>query len=72
MSSTVATVNVVRAHDHPGKFLRQEIQLVGGFRATEHAESLGAEFLHRAAKADSDTVKGFFPARGPQLAMITN
>jgi hypothetical protein len=65
VSSAVATVDVVRAHDHPGKFLGQEIQLIRGLRATEHAESLRAVFLHRMPKADSDTVKGFFPACGP-------
>src|SRR5208337_4858989 len=72
VSSAVATVDVVRAHDHPGKFLRQEIQLIRGLRATEYAESLRAVFLQRAAKADSDTVNVFFPACGPQLAMVTN
>ena len=71
VSSAVATVDVVRANDHPGKFLGQEIQLVRGLRATEYAEGLRAVFLHRAAKAGGGAVKGFLPTCGPQVAMVT-
>src|ERR1700676_4072452 len=38
MSSSVAAINVVRAHDAAHEFLRRVVQLVGGLRATEHPE----------------------------------
>src|SRR5208337_2192106 len=72
VSSTVATVDVVGANDHPSEFPGQEIQFVRGLRATEYAESLRAVFLQRAAKAGGGAVKGFFPACGPQMAIFTN
>jgi len=38
MSSTVAAVDVVRAHHAAHKFLRCVVHFINGFRATEHPE----------------------------------
>ena len=45
MSSAIATIDVVRTHDGPGKLLGKIIQLVRRLRTTEHAEALRARGL---------------------------
>lgn len=41
VSGSIAGVDIVRPHHRPGEFLRQVVDLVGGFRAREHAEGVG-------------------------------
>jgi len=61
VSSPVAAIYVVRSHHGTNKFLGYVIQLVGGLRATEHAEVPGVFLRDRPAESLGDTIQGFIP-----------
>jgi hypothetical protein len=46
MSSPVTAIDIVASDDSSGELLGQEVQLVGGLGAAEHAESLRPVPLH--------------------------
>src|SRR5260221_10871363 len=62
VSSAVATVDVVAADHRSHEFLRDIIQLVGGFRTTEHAKRARPVRFNLAAQLAGDKIKGFVPA----------
>ena len=61
MSSPVAAINVVRAHDAADEFLRCIVQFVGGLGATEHAEVPRIVLRNRLAERRSDAIQGVIP-----------
>jgi len=72
VSSPVTTVNVVAADDRADKFLRDVIQFVGCFRATEHAESARPVLFDLAAQLVGGEIKGFLPACRPVALRFAN
>ena len=63
VSSTVATVDMVAADHRSHELLRRIIQLVGGFRATEHPERIGSVFRELNLEILCDVIKGLIPTR---------
>src|ERR1700757_1545989 len=61
VSSAVATVNVVTADDRADEFLRDVVQLVGCFRAAEHAKGARPVFLDLTAQPCSDEIERLLP-----------
>ena len=56
VSSAVATVNIVAADDRADEFLRDVVQLVGGFRAAEHAERVRPAFFNLLTQLTGDEI----------------
>src|SRR5215472_2391961 len=61
VSSTVATIDMVAADHRPHELLRGIIQLIGGFRATEHAERFGSVFCELSLETLRDAIEGLIP-----------
>ena len=61
VSSAVAGVDIVRTDRHPHEFLRNEVDLVGGFRAAEHAQCVGTEGAPGVCESLCGAVERFFP-----------
>src|SRR5215472_9695679 len=72
VSSSVAAVDVVRADHRAHEFLRDVIQLIGGLRATEHAERARAMLFHLRAEPGRNTVQRFVPLCRPMLPVLAN
>jgi hypothetical protein len=72
VSSPVAAVNVVAPDDRTDEFLRDVIQLVGCFRAAEHAESARPVFFDLAAQPGGDEIEGFLPTCRPVTVSLAN
>jgi len=70
VSSAITTVDVVGPHDGPGELLGKEIQLVRGFRTTEHAEALKSVRLRYTPQAVCGAVKSFTPTDGTKLSIF--
>ncbi len=64
MSSPVAAINVVGAHDTANEPLRRVIQFVSSLGATEHAKVPGIVFLDGFAERRRNPVQGFIPRSG--------
>jgi hypothetical protein len=63
MSSSVAAVNVVGAHDAADEFLRPVVQFVDGLGATEHAKISRVVLRDRFAERSGHTIHGLIPGR---------
>ena len=61
VSSTVATIDMVATDHHPHELLRGIIQLIGGFRATEHAERIAPMFRQLSLETLRDAIEGLIP-----------
>ena len=61
MSSPVAAVNVVAAHDAANEFLGGVVQFISSFGATEHAKVLWIVFPNGFAERRNHEVHGFIP-----------
>jgi hypothetical protein len=61
VSSTVATIDMVAADHRTHELLGRIIQLVGGFRATEHPERIGSVFRELNLETLRDAIKGLIP-----------
>ena len=72
VSSTVATIDVVAADDGAHEFLRDVVQLIGGFRTTEHAECPRPARRNLALEAFSRNSQRFVPTRCAMFAVFTN
>ena len=72
MSSPVAAINVVGAHDTANEFLRCVVQLVCSLRATEHAKIPWIVFLDRFPERRSDPVHGFIPRSGMKRTILAH
>jgi hypothetical protein len=70
VSSTIAAVNVVGAHDAANKFLRRIVQLVRGLRAAEHAEITGVLLRNRLAKRIRYAFHRLIPCGGTMDAVL--
>src|SRR5579859_7786621 len=72
VSSAVATVDVVAADDRADEFLRDVVQLVGGFRAAEHSERARAVFFDLALQSAGNEIESFFPTCRPMTVGCAN
>src|SRR5215468_9451663 len=72
MSSSVAAIDIVRPHDGTNKLLRHIVQLVGGFRTTEHPEVAWVLLLDGATKGLGNTIKGLFPCCRTMSTVFTD
>jgi len=72
VSSSVATVNIVAADDRTHELLRDVIQLVGRFRATEHAKRARAVLRDLAAQSGRNAIERLFPACRPVAVGFAN
>jgi hypothetical protein len=72
MSGSIATIDVVGAHDHPDELLGDKVHFVGGFGATENPESLVAIFLAVLGKPLRDPVKRFVPGCRTKCSVFPN
>src|ERR1700680_705387 len=70
MSSPVAAVNVVGAHDTAHEFLRRVVQFVSSLGATKHAKVPRIVFLDRFTERRSDAVHGFIPSSGTMRTIL--
>src|SRR5580700_6521744 len=70
MSSPVAAVNVVGAHDTASEFLRRVVQFVSSLGATEHAKVPRIVFLNGFAECRGDAVQGFIPGGGTMRTVL--
>ncbi len=61
MSSSIAAINIVRAHDGADKFLGNIIQLVSGLGAAEHAKVTRIASGKGSSECRSDSLQRFFP-----------
>jgi hypothetical protein len=61
VSSAVAAVDVVASDYGPNELLHRKVQLVGRFRATEHAEGLRSAAIDCTLERISSQVEGFAP-----------
>src|SRR5579863_10516088 len=64
MSSPVAAINIVRAHDAADEFLRCVVQFVRGLGATEHAKIARIFLSDRLMERSGSAVHGFIPRSG--------
>src|SRR5215813_8072595 len=72
VSSPVAAIYVVRPHHGTNKFLGHVIQLVGGLRATEHAEVPRVFLRDRPAESLRHTIQCFIPGGGAMPAVLAH
>src|SRR5215472_2675185 len=72
VSSPVAAVDVVRPDHRANEFLRHVVQLIGGFRTTEHAKRARPALLHLRAESRRNAIQCFVPARRPVLPVLSN
>src|SRR5260221_2164406 len=72
VSSAVATVDVVAADHRSHEFLRDIVQLVCGFRTTEHAKRARPVRFNLAAQLAGDKIKGFVPACRAMTLRLAN
>ena len=72
VSSTVAAIDIVTADHRPHELLRDIVELVGGFRATEHAERVRPVFFFLAPEAFGYAVQSLIPSGGTVLSIFTD
>jgi hypothetical protein len=72
VSSPVATIDVVAPDNRSNEFLCDVVQLVGGFRAAEHAERLRPARAYFRANALDDAIERFFPRRFAMLSILAD
>ena len=72
VSSAVAAVDVVRADHRAHKFLSHVVELIGGFRATEHAEGARPMLFDLCAESGRDAVQSLLPTRRAMLAVLAD
>jgi hypothetical protein len=70
MSSSVAAVNVVGAHDAADEFLRRVVQFVDGLGATEHAKISRVVLRDGFAERRGHTIHGLIPGRGTMRTVL--
>ena len=71
VSGPVATVDVVRAERDAGELLREEVHFVGGLRAAEDPERVGATTVEVAAEAVGRAVRTSLIVSAFVLVMIS-
>jgi len=72
VSSPVAAINIVRAHDAAGEFLRSIVQFVGGLGATEHAEVPRILLRDRLLERRRDEAQGFVPTGRTMRSVVAH
>jgi hypothetical protein len=72
MSSPVAAIDVVASDDGASELLGQEIQLIGGFGATEDSKTLGPFPLDCILKALGSPVQRFLPTCRSEGSVLPN
>jgi hypothetical protein len=72
MSSPVAAINVVAAHDTANEFLRRVVQFVSSLGATEHAKVPRIVFLNGFAERRNDAIHGFIPRGGTMRTILAH
>src|SRR4051812_2546193 len=72
VSRPVATVDVVGAERDAGQLLRQEVHFVGGLRAAEDAEGVGAMRIDVAPETQRRAIERVFPTGGTKRAIHAN
>ena len=72
VSSSVAAINIVRAHDAAGEFLRCVVQFVGGLGATEHTKVPRIFLRDGLMERRSDAFHGFIPLGGTMRTVLAH
>ena len=72
VSSPVAAIDVIAAHDRTSELLCDVVHLVGSLRAAKHSEGARTVALACTAKGDGRAIEGFIPGGAAQLAAITH
>src|SRR5579863_2864824 len=72
VSSAVATVDVVAPDHRANELLRNVVQLVGGFGATEHAKHPGVVLPDRGAEALGNLAQSFIPGGWTMTPVLAN
>ena len=72
MSSPVAAIDVVGAHNTANKFLCRVVQFVSSLGATEHAKVPRIVFLDGFAERRGDAVHGFIPRSGTMRTILAH
>ena len=72
VSSPVAAIDIVAAHDAANEFLRDVVQFVGGLGATEHAKVPRIVLRDGLAERRSDAVHGFIPGSGTMRTVLAH
>jgi hypothetical protein len=70
VSSPVAAINIVRAHDAADELLRGVVQFISGLGATEHAKIPRIVLRDRPAERSNDAVQGFIPRSGTMRTVL--
>jgi hypothetical protein len=72
VSSTVAAIYIVAADHRPHELLRNIVEFVGGFRATEHAERVRPVFFFLGTEAFSYPVQSLIQSGGMVRSIFTD
>src|SRR5258706_16073396 len=72
VSSAVAAIDIVASDHRTNEFLSDVVQLVLGFRATEHAERLRPPLLDLSAKALGHGIERLIPSNGTKRAVLAD
>ena len=72
VSSTVAALDVVAADNHPGVLLSHIVELIRGFRATQHSENGRVSPGKRSTKTFGNIVQCFVLTHLAELAVAAN
>src|ERR1700674_1734741 len=72
VSSAVAAIDIVAADHRPHELLRNVVDFVGGFRATEHAERVRPVFFFLAPEAFGYAVQSLIPSGGAVPSIFTD
>ena len=72
MSSPIAAINIVRAHDAADEFLRRVVQFVRGLGATEHAKVPRIVLRDRLAERGGDALQCFIPSGGTMRTVVSH
>jgi hypothetical protein len=72
VSSAIATVNVVAAHNRASELLGKKIQFVRRLGATKHAEAWASVPLRCTLKAGGGAVESLLPTGGSKLPIFPN
>ena len=68
MSGAVTAVYIVALHHRANEFLRDEVQLIGRFRAAEHAEGAGCTLVDGFLEASGSYIERLFPRGYSQIS----
>lgn len=68
VSGAVTAVYVVALHHRANEFLRDEVQLIGRFRAAEHAEGAGCSLVDGSLEASGSCIERIIPRSYSQIS----